>query len=165
MNSFDLNIDHRCFYELPAHFIFIFTGFSPFTHVDDPMMTSCLDLSKTQSILFSLLWCSFEVDVSSSDLTIDSASCCIFSDFFGIYVQLDNRCCSLIVIDLLIEWSSWAPWTDLSSWPRLLTSHMCLFTPITWWPQYICENDEIIQHTHFQPVPHSVCCHCWYRFI
>ena len=88
MNSFDLNIDHRCFYELPAHFIFIFTGFSPFTHVDDPMMTSCLDLSKTQSILFSLLWCSFEVDVSSSDLTIDSASCCIFSDFFGINVQL-----------------------------------------------------------------------------
>ena len=130
MNSFDLNIDHRCFYELPAHFIFIFTGFSPFTHVDDPMMTSCLDLSKTQSILFSLLWCSFEVDVSSSDLTIDSASCCIFSDFFGIYVQLDNRCCSLIVIDLLIEWSSWALWTDLSSWPRLLTSYMCLFTQL-----------------------------------
>ena len=92
MNSLDLNIDHRCSNELPAHFIFILTGFSPWVNVYDMMITSCLDLSKTQSILFSLLWCSFEVGVYSSDLTIEAESCCIFSDFFGRYVKQDNRC-------------------------------------------------------------------------
>ena len=165
MNSLDLNIDHRCSNELPAHFIFIFTGFSPFTHVDDPMMTSCLDLSKTQSILFSLLWCSFEVDVSSSDLTIDSASCCIFSDFFGIYVQLDNRCCSLIVIDLLIEWSSWAPWTDLSSWHRLC-HHICgFYTP---WHDDLNIYVKMMKSFNiliFNPFFLILSCHCWRWFL
>ena len=92
MNSLDLNIDHRCSNWLPAHFIFILTGFSPWVNVYDMMIISCFDLSKTQSILFSLLWCSFDVGVYPSDLTIEAESCCIFSDFFGRYVEQDNRC-------------------------------------------------------------------------
>ena len=169
MNSFDLNIDHRCSNWLPAHFIFILTGFSPWVNVYDMMITSCLDLSKTQSILFSLLWCPFEMGVYSSDLTIEAESCCIFSDFFledmlnkiiDVVSFVDPHChpsLDWMIVLMHLNWSFFLT----PPWP----SYMSFFHTMTWWPQYMFEYDEIIQHSHSQLVPHSVCCHCWYRSL
>ena len=169
MNSLDLNIDHRCSNELPAHFIFILTGFSPWVNVYDMMIISCFDLSKTQSILFSLLWCSFDVGVYSSDLTIEAESCCIFSDFFGRYVKQDNRC-------RFVRRPSLSPISWLNdrfdalelicrSWHRLC-HHICGFS--TQWYDDLNIYVKMMKSFNiliFNPFFLILSCHCWRWFL